>query len=117
MAEYTLVAEKTGELRLGAAEKEERYAAVREQVEAVLEGERDLLAGMSTIGCLLHNAFPYYSWTGFYRRVGPAELRVGPYQGTLGCLSIAFGRGVCGAAAQRRRTVVVDDVDTFPGHI
>jgi L-methionine (R)-S-oxide reductase len=117
MAEHTLVADRTGELRLSADEKEERYAAVREQIEAVLDGERDLLAGMTTIACLLHNAFPYYFWTGFYRRVGPAELLVGPYQGTMGCLSIAFGRGVCGTAAQERRTVLVEDVDAFPGHI
>jgi L-methionine (R)-S-oxide reductase len=117
MAEYTLVADRTGELRLDAAAKEERYATVREQIEAVLEGERDLLAGMATVVCLLHNAFPYYFWTGFYRRMGPAELLVGPYQGTMGCLSIAFGRGVCGTAAQERRTVIVEDVDAFPGHI
>ena len=117
MAEYTLVADKTGELRLRSEEKEERYASVRKQIQAVLEGERDLLAGMTTVACLLHNAFPYYFWTGFYRRVGAAELLVGPYQGTMGCLSIAFGRGVCGAAAAERRTVLVEDVDAVPGHI
>ncbi|MDB4950356.1 MAG: diguanylate phosphodiesterase [Gemmatimonadetes bacterium] len=117
MAELTLVADKTGELRMDAAAKEERYAEVRAQIEAALEGERDLLACMTTVVCLLHNAFPYYFWTGFYRRVGAAELLVGPYQGTMGCLSIAFGRGVCGAAARDRATVLVEDVDAFPGHI
>ncbi|HEU0016175.1 MAG TPA: GAF domain-containing protein [Longimicrobium sp.] len=117
MAEYTLVADKTGELRLDEAEKDERYRAVAEQVEAVLAGEPDLAAGMATMACLLHNAFPYYFWTGFYRRVGPSRLLVGPYQGTMGCLDIEFGRGVCGAAAARRETVIVEDVHAFPGHI
>jgi L-methionine (R)-S-oxide reductase len=117
MAETTLVAAKTGELRMDSAAKEERYAEVRQAIEAALEGERDLLAAMTTVVCLLHNAFPYYFWTGFYRRVGPAELLVGPYQGTMGCLSIAFSRGVCGAAAREERTIVVDDVNAFPGHI
>jgi GAF domain-containing protein len=56
-------------------------------------------------------------WSGFYRVVAPALLRVGPYQGTLGCLEIAFGRGVCGTAAAEKRTVVVADVEAFPGHI
>ncbi|HEX2204681.1 MAG TPA: GAF domain-containing protein [Longimicrobium sp.] len=117
MAETTFVAEKTGELRLEAAEKEARYRAVAEQVEAVLAPERDLLAAMCTVVCLLHNAFPYYFWTGFYRRVGPRLLRVGPYQGTMGCLEIDFARGVCGAAARERATQLVPDVHAFPGHI
>ncbi len=117
MAEQTLVAEKTGELRMDAAAKAARYAEVRAMIEACLAGEDDLLAGMTTVACLLHHAFPYYFWTGFYRRVGPAELRVGPYQGTMGCLRISFERGVCGAAARERRTQVVEDVHAFPGHI
>lgn len=117
MAETTFVAEKTGELRLDAAGKEARYAMARQQVDAVLDGERDLLSAMCTVVCVLHNAFPYYYWTGFYRRVGPAELRVGPYQGTMGCLSIPFARGVCGAAAREGRTQLVADVHAFPGHI
>lgn len=117
MAEYTLVADKTGDVRMAPAEKAERYRTVREQIEAVLEGEDDLLAGMTTIACLLHNAFPYYFWTGFYRRVSADELLVGPYQGTLGCLRIRFDRGVCGACATERRTIIVPDVEAFPGHI
>jgi L-methionine (R)-S-oxide reductase len=117
MAEYTLVADRTGELRLSAEEKETRYAEVGAQIEAVLAGEPDLLAGMATVVCLLHNAFPYFYWTGFYRRVSADELLVGPYQGTLGCLRIRFGRGVCGTAAAERRTVLVPDVHAFPGHI
>jgi len=117
MAEFTRVADRTGELRLSPEEKEARYREVGAQVEAVLEGEADLLASMSSIVCLLHNAFPYYFWTGFYRRVAAEELLVGPYQGTMGCLRIRFDRGVCGACARERRTIVVPDVHAFPGHI
>lgn len=117
MAEQTFVADRTGELRLDAAAKDERYRVVREQIAATLEGERDLLASMATVACLLHNAFPYYFWTGFYRRVGPRELLIGPYQGTMGCLSISFDRGVCGTCARERKTQLVPDVHLFPGHI
>lgn len=117
MAEYTRVVDKTGELRMDAAAKAERYRTVTAQIEATLEGERDLLAGMVSIVCLLHNAFPYYFWTGFYRRVAERMLLVGPYQGTMGCLWIPFERGVCGAAAREAKTVVVEDVNAFPGHI
>jgi len=117
MAETTLVADRTGELRMDADAKEARYAEVAAHVAAVLAPERDLLSAMATMVCLLHNAFPYFFWTGFYRRVGPELLRVGPYQGTMGCLDIEFGRGVCGAAARERRTQLVDDVNAFPGHI
>ena len=117
MAEFTLVADRTGELRMDAAAKEERYAEIAAHVEAAIAPERDLLAGMATMACLLHNAFPYYFWTGFYRRVGATRLLVGPYQGTMGCLEIEFSRGVVGACASRRETLVVDDVHAFPGHI
>ena len=117
MAEYTLVVDKTGELRMDADAKRERYGVVLDQIRATLQSERDLLAGMASIVCLLHNAFPYYFWTGFYRRVAERMLLVGPYQGTMGCLWIPFERGVCGAAARDGRTVIVEDVHAFPGHI
>ena len=69
------------------------------------------------MSCLVHHALGHL-WTGFYRVVEPGRLlRVGPYQGTLGCLEIAFGKGVCGTAAAERRTVIVPDVERFPGHI
>jgi GAF domain-containing protein len=72
---------------------------------------------MATVSALVHHAFGFL-WTGFYRVVEPGRLlRVGPYQGTLGCLDIAYGRGVCGTAAAERRTVIVPDVEQFPGHI
>jgi L-methionine (R)-S-oxide reductase len=117
MAEYTLVADRGGELRLNPEEKRARYEEIEAQLASVLDGEDDLLAAMASIVCLLHNAFPYYYWTGFYRRVAEAELLVGPYQGTMGCLRIPFHRGVCGAAARERRTQLVPDVHAFPGHI
>jgi GAF domain-containing protein len=117
MAEYTFVAEKTGELRLSAEEKEARYEEIAAAIGATIGEEPDLLACMTSMVCLLHNAFPYYFWTGFYRRVGPRSLLVGPYQGTLGCLHIDFDRGVCGASARERRTILVPDVNAFPGHI
>jgi GAF domain-containing protein len=99
--------------------KAARYAALAEEVAAVLAGEDDPTARMATVAAILAQGFDHYFWTGFYlvdpRKV--AELVVGPYQGTLGCLRIAFGRGVCGTAAAERRTVVVPDVEAFPGHI
>jgi len=98
-------------------QKEEAYRRVTEEIRATLEGETDLIASMATIACLLHHSLDYFFWTGFYRVVVPGELRIGPYQGTLGCLRISFGRGVCGTAARRRETIVVPDIHQFPGHI
>jgi len=83
---------------------------------ATMEGMTDPIAAMATVSALLHHGFGHL-WTGFYRVVAPDLLRVGPYQGTLGCLEIPFGKGVCGTAARDRRTVVVPDVHAFPGHI
>ena len=101
------------------AEKAERYAAVAEEIAAVLEGEPNLVARMATVASMLANTFDDFFWTGFYvvDPAKPEELVVGPYQGTLGCLRIAFGRGVCGTAARTRQTQVVADVHAFPGHI
>jgi GAF domain-containing protein len=101
------------------ADKAARYAAVAEEIAAVLDGEPDRTARMATVASMLASSFEHYFWTGFYV-VDPtreAELVVGPYQGTLGCLRIAFGRGVCGTAAATRTTQVVEDVGAFPGHI
>lgn len=93
------------------------YEELDAQLRVVLDGIADPVAGMATISALLHHGFGHL-WTGFYRVAEPGPLlRVGPYQGSLGCLEIAFGRGVCGAAAAERRTVIVDDVNAFPGHI
>jgi L-methionine (R)-S-oxide reductase len=99
--------------------KAERYAGLAVEIASVLEGEPDRTARMATIAAMLAQAFAGFLWCGFYV-VDPAkgdELVVGPYQGTLGCLRIAFGRGVCGTAALERRTLIVPDVASFPGHI
>lgn len=98
-------------------QKEEIYRQVTGAIRATLEGETDLIASMATIACLLHHSFDHFFWTGFYRVVAPGELLIGPYQGTLGCLRISFDRGICGAAARSRETIVVPDVHQFPGHI
>lgn len=96
--------------------KDRAYAQLHAHMLMVLAGIDDDIAGMATMSSILHSGFRHL-WTGFYRVVGPDLLRVGPYQGTLGCLEIAFGKGVCGTAAAERRTVIVPDVDRFPGHI
>lgn len=100
-------------------DKAGRYAAVAQEIAAVLEGEPNLTARMATVAAMLAASFDHYFWTGFYvvDPDRPGELVVGPYQGTLGCLRIPFGRGVCGAAATTGRTQVVADVHAFPGHI
>ena len=101
------------------ADKAARYAEVEAEILAVLDGEPDRVARMATVASMLADAFEPFFWTGFYV-VDPTraeELVVGPYQGTLGCLRIAFGRGVCGAAARTGQTQIVDDVHAFPGHI
>lgn len=76
----------------------------------------DDIALMATINSILANRFDHFYWTGFYRVCGD-RLVVGPYMGTVGCLQIEFGKGVCGTAAQTRQTLIVPDVNQFPGHI
>jgi L-methionine (R)-S-oxide reductase len=93
------------------------YAELKEQMRLVLDGIDDQIAGMATLSALLYGAFGFL-WAGFYRVAKPGELlRIGPYQGSLGCLEIPFGKGVCGMAAAERQSVIVDDVSLFPGHI
>ena len=99
--------------------KADRYRLALEEITAVLEGEPDRTARMATVAAMLAQSFPEAFWIGFYV-VDPArteELVVGPYQGTPGCLRIAFSRGVCGAAARTGATQIVPDVHAFPGHI
>ena len=100
-------------------QKSALYAQVAKEIAAVIEGEANLIARMATVGCLLSQAFEHFYWTGFYvvDPDKPNELVVGPYQGTLGCLRIPFGRGVCGAAAASLETQVVEDVHAFADHI
>lgn len=101
------------------ADKAARYAEVEAEILAVLDGEQNVTARMATVASMLADAFEAFFWTGFYvvDADKAEELVVGPYQGTLGCLRIAFGRGVCGAAAATRQTQIVEDVHAFPGHI
>lgn len=101
----------------GELDKAAIYREALRELDAVLAGIEDPVTAMSTCACILHHRLPYASWTGFYRVVAPRLLRVGPYQGPLGCLEIPFDRGVCGAAARERRPQVVADVHAFPGHI
>ena len=101
------------------ADKAARYLEVEAEILAVLDGEPNRVARMATVASMLADAFEPYFWTGFYvvDPDRPDELVVGPYQGTLGCLRIAFGRGVCGAAARTGQTQVIEDVHAVPGHI
>ena len=109
------MSEETLDLRT--VPRNDAYRQLDAHIRVVLAGVRDDIAAMATMSALIHHAFGHL-WTGFYRVVEPGVmLRVGPYQGTPGCLEIRFGRGVCGTAAAERRTVVVADVETFPGHI
>ncbi len=99
--------------------KPEIYERVGKEIAAVIDGETSAIARYATAACLLNEAFEIFYWTGFYivDPLKPQQLVVGPYQGTLGCLRIPIGRGVCGAAAQKKETVIVKNVHAFPGHI
>lgn len=96
-------------------EKEEKYRLLTEQLKALLEGETDQVAMMANVAAAIQAEMGFF-WTGFYRVVGN-ELVLGPFQGPVACMHIGFGRGVCGTAWQQRQTIVVPDVEQFPGHI
>ena len=96
-------------------EKAEKYRLLERQVAALLEGETDVIAKMANVAAVLHVTFGFW-WTGFYRVAG-GELVLGPFQGPVACMHIPFGKGVCGTAWKRNETVVVPDVEQFPGHI
>ena len=95
--------------------KSAQYDLVYRQLAALLEGETDPVAKMANLSAVLHETFGFW-WTGFYRVAGE-ELILGPFQGPVACMHIPFGKGVCGTAWARRETVVVPDVEAFPGHI
>jgi len=104
---------------VNAEQKQALYQEAEKELISITEGEKNVTALMATVSCILAQKFDYYFWTGFYI-VDPEkenELVVGPYQGTLGCLRIPFGRGVCGTAAATLETQLVEDVHAFPGHI
>ena len=93
------------------------YPTLAKTIASLTEGEDDPIALMATVACEVHHSDNRFDWTGFYRVTGPEMLKIGPYQGGHGCLTIPFSRGVCGAAARRGETQLVADVDAFPGHI
>jgi GAF domain-containing protein len=93
------------------------YAEISKTIAALTEGESDPVALMATVVCELHHADDRFDWTGFYRVTSPEMLKIGPYQGGHGCLTIPFSRGVCGAAARTGAVQLVADVESFPGHI
>ena len=96
-------------------EKEIKYRELRREIEALICGETDEIANMANIAAAIYDKFKFH-WVGFYRVVGE-ELVLGPFQGPVACTRIAFGRGVCGTAWKERRTLIVPDVEQFPGHI
>jgi GAF domain-containing protein len=102
---------------LAEADRIARLHEALPQIRAVLAGETDAVAMESTVACLLWETLVQTNWAGFYRRVGPSMLAVGPYHGTMGCLRIDFARGVCGACARTGEVQLVLDVHAFPGHI
>ncbi len=97
--------------------KRDRYQRIHEQLELELQKTPDLTARMATMVALLHHKQTHFFWTGFYRLQPDGSLLVGPYQGSLACQVLAPGAGVCGAAQREGETLVVPDVDQFPGHI
>ena len=98
------------------ADKPAFYRELSQQLEALLAGERDLVANAANTSALLFDAMPRLNWAGFYLMKG-GELVLGPFQGKPACVRIPVGRGVCGAAVERRETMLVEDVHAFPGHI
>ena len=99
-----------------AGTKPEAYSELLAQARGLLSGERDFTANAANLSSLLFHSLPDLNWAGFYWMKG-GELVLGPFQGKPACVRIALGRGVCGTAAHERRTIVVPDVNAFPGHI
>ena len=102
------------------SEKEQKYRQLVKEATALLDGENDLIANMANLAALIHETMGFW-WTGFYivraDDKGTDQLVLGPFQGPIACTRIALGRGVCGTSWQRRETIVVPDVEKFPGHI
>jgi GAF domain-containing protein len=106
MAENLIVSDGT---------KDQKYNLLYSQIKALTEGEDDTIANMANIASMIHQTFGFW-WTGFYRVCGN-ELILGPFQGPLACSRIPYGKGVCGTSWKEARTLIVPDVDKFPGHI
>lgn len=103
------------EITISVGSKKEQYELLLPQIKALIEGEADIIANMANITAALKEQFGWL-WVGFYL-VKNDELVLGPFQGPVACTRIKMGRGVCGAAWEKRETIIVADVDTFPGHI
>lgn len=98
--------------------KKERYTTVLKQVDSLLEGENNVIANLSNIVSLLKNSFGYYLWVGYYLYdEDKNNLVLGPFQGSLACTRIEKGKGVCGTSFQNKESIIVEDVNKFPGHI
>ena len=95
--------------------KEEKYIELVSNIKAIIEGETDMIAIMSNVAAEIHQTMGFW-WTGFYRVIDN-ELLLGPFQGPVACIHIAYGRGVCGTAWKKAETIIVPDVEQFPGHI
>lgn len=95
--------------------KEEQYKALIPQIKGLLEGENDLIANLANVTAALKSQFNFF-WVGFYL-IKDSELVLGPFQGPIACTRIKKGRGVCGSSWEREETIIVDDVEKFPGHI
>lgn len=103
------------ELHISQGTKAEKYELLYKQIAEVVKYESDSIALMANISAMIHHTFGFW-WTGFYRVIGK-ELVLAPFQGPMACTRIAYGKGVCGTAWQRGESVVVEDVEQFPGHI
>ena len=104
---------------MGENNKQAKYALLYQQVSALIEGETDRVAIMANVVAAIHETMGFF-WTGFYRVVQQpekSELLLGPFQGPVACMHIGYGRGVCGTAWKEGKTIVVPDVEQFPGHI
>ena len=94
-----------------------KFDLLGKSILAICEGEDDVISKMATIACELYHSDDRFDWVGFYRNIDGKTLKVGPYQGGHGCLIIPFGRGVCGAVARDKKTLIVPDVNAFSDHI
>ena len=95
--------------------KNDRYSVLYSQIRSLLDSESDLIANMANVSSVIHHTFGFW-WTGFYI-VKDGQLVLGPFQGPLACTRINYGKGVCGTSWERKETVIVPDVELFPGHI
>ena len=96
-------------------EKIEKYKLLYNQIKSLIQNENDTIANMSNVAAIIHETFKFW-WTGFYRVINN-ELVLGPFQGPIACTRIGYGKGVCGTSWKEAKTIVVEDVHEFPGHI